>query len=289
MGRPKRWTYSSFKDGIQEVRLHSWKYFHDFIYKEMLDYTTYVWRGQRIDSWKLESTLDRLISRARIAKTKQSEFRRSHLEQFKFSVRGRRGVNPPQIAEENDWWALGQHHGLATPLLDWTLSPFVGAYFAFIAQGDPQSRYRALYAVHKPTVETRSATISSAEKLRRNERKAELQSKKDLRSVIELLSLEKDVIEEVEFIRPLSDENQRLVNQGGLFTKTHDGVLLDDWVRENCNEDEGLILLKVMIPNRDRSECLKTLNRMNINHLTLFPDLYGASKYCNLFAEVNRY
>ena len=93
---------------------------------------------------------------------------------------------------------------------------------------------------------------------------------------------------EVEFIRPRADENQRLVNQGGLFSRAPDGISLDEWISENM-PSYGFILFKILIPNKDRKECLKTLNRMNINHLTLFPDLYGASKYCNLFGEIDRY
>lgn len=102
--------------------------------------------------------------------------------------------------------------------------------------------------------------------------------------------LETKVEPEVQLIRPLSDENQRLVNQGGLFTRAPAGKTLDQWIQENHNEDDkGYILIKILVPNKDRNGCLQNLNRMNINHLSLFPDLYGASKYCNLFSEIHKY
>lgn len=126
MPRTPRWTKGKFAKGVMEIRLSSWKWFSDYVNQELLDYTTYIYRGHGNSAWKLEPTLDRVVGSAKSPK------RMSHLGNFKFAARGRRGTNPVPIESENDWWALGQHHGLSTPLLDWTESPFVALYFAMV-------------------------------------------------------------------------------------------------------------------------------------------------------------
>lgn len=151
MSRTKRWIWKNLGNGLAEVCISSWKYFGDFVYQEMLDYNSYIWRGQRCDDWNLETTLDRLVRNAKVPSARAMKFRSAHLDQFKYAARGRRGLNPPLLDDENAWWALGQHHGLATPLLDWTTSPFVAAFFAFIDTDELQTDNRAIYALHRPT------------------------------------------------------------------------------------------------------------------------------------------
>jgi hypothetical protein len=48
-------------------------------------------------------------------------------------------------------------------------------------------------------------------------------------------------------------------------------------------------LLKLTIPSRDRKEALKALNRMNINHQSLYPDVEGAARYCNISLTIRHY
>ena len=289
MARKKRWEEYNIIDGYGEVHLFSWRYFFDFVHQRMLDYETYIWRGERCDNWLLESTLDRLIKKAKIAKTKRYNFRQSHLEQFKFGSRGRRGPNPPRLESENDWWALGQHFGLATPLLDWTMSPFVAAYFAYINIGENQTKNRVIYALHRPSVEDRVNEIIRTEENRRRKEKKEREASGKPLSILESVMLDSPIRAEMEFIRPFSDENQRLVNQGGLFTRAPDDTNIETWVRKNFEGKDRYHLMKIFLPNKDREICLRGLNRMNINHLTLFPDLYGASVFCNLFAQIKNY
>jgi len=74
-----------------------------------------------------------------------------------------------------------------------------------------------------------------------------------------------------------------------MFTRAPDGMLVEDWVATAFPEDKHSYLLKITIPTKDRLVALRTLNRMNINHLSLFPDLDGASRFANLHLIIDRY
>lgn len=65
---------------------------------------------------------------------------------------------------------------------------------------------------------------------------------------------------------------------------------LEKWIRANLpREERNIRLRKIEVPESERETALRSLNRMNINHSSLFPDLYGASMYANLNLEVTRY
>lgn len=252
---------ANFEYGVEERSFDSWEEFLTFI-NSNLKYRHFVWRGQSDSSWLLEPTLDRVL--ALIGKSGDTRLINDHLRKFKFAVRGRRGYNPPDL-DENAWWALGQHNGLSTVLLDWTKSPFVGAYFAFISAKKSSTDYRTIFGISQTTFEKRSNKIKK-------------EHKSSSRPPI------------IEFIEPLSDENMRLVSQGGLFTRSPSGVDIESWVKKNFpKHDDKVRVWRLLIPEDERITVLQSLNRMNINHASLFPDIYGASKYVNLDLEIDNY
>jgi hypothetical protein len=188
-----------------------------------------------------------------------------HLNNFKYASRGRRGLNPPILNTDNDWWAIGQHNGLMTPLLDWTKSPFVATFFSFHSSDKSSIGKRSVFGISKTTFEIISNKIK-------------MNYKTSSRPPI------------VEFIEPLSDENSRLVNQGGLFTRSPAGVDIETWMKNNFQKDDKKVRMwKIILPESERENILQSLNRMNINYSSLFPDLYGASKFVNLDLEIDNY
>lgn len=264
MSRPPRWKTKNMKDGIWTLKLESWKYFHDYLTQQMLNYSHYVWRGDRRDDRPLLPSFDRIYPDA--PRTIIEKHLIEHLRIFKEATRGRRGTSPSGLVDDNDWWALGQHHGLDTPLLDWTHSAFVALFFAFEKEKkEDQTPNRAIYAI----------TPNGCGPMNEKIRKAHTgNSRPDI----------------AEFFSPQQDENSRLVNQGGLFSRCTAGTALDDWVANHWSGvEKEAILLRILIPDKGRQECLRTLNKMNINYLTLFPDLDGASKHANTVNEIPKY
>ena len=244
-----------------EIELTSWKYFYDFVRQEMLEYSHYVWRGQRDSSWTLLSSFDRHMTFK--PKTSYAVQAKNHLECFKSAARGRRGNHPAKLDSDDEWWALAQHNGLATPLLDWTESPFVALYFAFEREQAPSSDKRAVWALGG--ISSKNNEIFAAHTGSGNPRT-------------------------LDYVFPSQDENSRLVSQSGLFTRAPYGETVDSWIQKNYSGITTLApLIKIVMPNRDRPECLRTLTRMNINHLSLFPDLYGAGQHCNKKLSISKY
>lgn len=255
------WVNKGCKDGVTEVELKSWNGFYELVTSSTLeDSSAWVWRGQRLAKWRLESSLDRLEQTAEGQKDRDQ-----HLATFKIAARGRRGLNPPRMSE-NEWWALGQHFGLATPLLDWTSSPFVAAFFACDIESD-QKNPRAVYGLRESIVTTKSGELDGAHKA------ANKPGRPDT----------------IEFIRPDTDENPRIVSQAGLFTRLPAGVNVEEWIQRHFKGVDGSVLVRIVIPDEIRLSALRDLNRMNINHATLFPDLEGAGLYANMKFRVKNF
>lgn len=263
MARTPRWKVHD-DDKLMQVDLSSWAYFDDFIRQLMLKYRDYVWRGHASATWQLEPTLDRILKKRH--KLADRSIRSEHLQRFQLATRGRRGSHPVPINSENEWWALGQHYGLATPLLDWTRSPYVAAYFAFASDECGPDARRAVFGLPRGAVELLCENLCTRWKDEKHSGSPPL----------------------IEFIEPRLDENARLVNQGGVLTRAPDGVTIEDWIAEHRDGVLG-ILMKITIPDTDRAVALRTLNRMNINHLSLFPDVEGAAKFANLDLLIEDY
>lgn len=241
-----RWTSGRVKDGIEEIHIRKWNYFIDYIQETYSPGCGWVHRGHRKDYYRLESTIDRKI----LDKSKTEQLRSEQLDRFKMAIRGKRGANPPQYDEPLEWWALGQHFELLTPLLDWTHSPYTAAFFAFARTGEDDTRKRIVISLNKDEVE-RSQLART-----------------------------------VRFYTPNSDENARVLGQNGLFSFCESGEELEALIAHEFAGVKRAILKKIYLPNTERIDVLRGLEQMNINHLTLFPDLSGASNYANMQFEL---
>lgn len=267
------------ENGIRNVPLGSWWEFFEYIKREYESSPAIIFRGQAEAKWKLWSSLDRLEKKHPVKKSKifgtwrtfetPPTDRETHLCAFKELAKGKRGVNPPDIIEDNEWWALAQHHGLTTPFMDWTYSPFIALYFAvedrWVQNTDDQAvepEFRAVYAV---------ATHLTGD------------------------SKGKDSSQPMPYM-PRGEPSTRLVAQAGVLLRMPQGKHLEDIIREKYTDESTptdrharAILTQITIPgsNDERVKCLKYLDKMNINRSALFPDLDGAAKYVNRMWELD--
>ena len=252
---------------IPVTKLNDWRKFTDLLEDGFFNKpgVQYIFRGHRRHNWSLLPTLGRVTENGIV----NDELVSSQMELFRRAVRGRLADNTllELSNDSNDeLWSIGQHHGLMTPLLDWTYSPYVALFFAFAKEdvkGEEDNPYRVLYVLNRSFV------------------------------------ADDDECPDVRLLEPRKDDHGRLVNQAGLFTfsppdSTIENKLIEiisefDEFKQADEESEADILgnyiCKIYIKNENREECLRTLRKMNVHHASLFPDLLGASDYCNILIE----
>lgn len=263
--------YDKNVDGLMPAAyVETWEQFHSVVksYRSDEEGSEYIFRGQHNYEWELQPTLDRMTPGSI-----QKDIAKKQLRNFRLSIRGRVPNNSVVYEREEELWAVGQHHGLATPLLDWTLAPYVALFFAFVNEDHqtwkdddekPTNHSRVIYILNKSFVE-------------------------DLVEDEEADPLDNGYPKVVE---PSKDDHGRLVNQAGLFTiapygETIESALLkalaDSEVDVDNSKELSKYICKLHIPNTSeiRRDCLRHLRKMNIHHASLFPDVIGASGYCN--------
>lgn len=239
---------------IKEVHFDTWSSLSDYIDCNYTYFKAYIFRGQADAEWKLESTLARALKKIYPSlETDNKYIVDKHLQEFKKNLRGRSKFDLDHISE-NELWATGQHFGLFTPLLDWSDSPYVALFFSL--QGESKSGKRCLWTFYEKYIETINAKYDEKEN-------------------------------KLATVRPLSNDNTRLVSQQGLFLKLPIITSLEDIIGQIDSDYNGSqIISRITFPDTIKDECLASLNNMNINTLTLFPDIIGSAVHTNYLLEI---
>lgn len=262
-----------------------------------------LWRGQARSDWQVESSMAR-TGKSAISHLSIFQQALARVAQIEFDLE-----NSNSKLDENKLhlWSLGQHHGLKTPLIDWTIYPFVALFFAF-ESADEQTDFRSVYCLDWSIVQVLNYHITETngivpfrtqlnnppyskefiEYLARCyfagqtdtviERSPFSKSERERLIAWESANLKK---QRLNYHRSRAAENKRIRAQGGLHIYTPKDVPVETWIRHNRGK-EKMVMTKILIPNSERQQILNSLNQMNINHLSLFPDIEGAARYSNL-------
>ena len=228
----------------------SWEDFKVEASTQLENDRAFIFRGQGNSDWVLSTTIHR---------TGQLPTHNNFLTYFESILPfvqepieawdgSRRNLDDPfQLAE---FLAFLQHHGFPTPLLDWTYSPYIAAYFAFegINHFAPQYEKVAIYS------------FNQAEWLKTYKQTYDWK------------------VEEphVTLLNPTYRGNPKQMLQQGTFLFTNQANV-EGHITHN-EKHEGQFLHKYELSVKERAKVFKDLNAMNITAMQLAPSMESVCK-----------
>jgi hypothetical protein len=253
---------------------------------------SWCFRGQRESEWSLLTSLDRAVRRDYssdvdgIRTTGYLHLDReveglNRLAKFR-KYTSRYVLDPPADGDLASWLALMQHFGTATRFLDWTMSPFVAAFFAFEEEASGDSKSSAIWGLDLKWLERRGRELLGAESFA-------FSSKADRES---LAKWENGLIAEcreatIIKVNPLVINERMAAQQSILLCKLfHQAFFSQTLMRMMIHEiPPQPVVRKLEVHTSNRTEFLTRLRSMNIHKAALFPDAQVMNGVPEVFHE----
>lgn len=213
-----------------------------------------LFRGQRIASWDLETTLERKTQKAFSVLDYMNLIGHCVNEVESLTSKHWNVLDFPEIKKElsksgnsnfvnfphYDYVVYLRHHGFPSPLLDWTSSPFIGVFFAYIDGNE--STDSALFCMVENEGELMAREVSSPA---------------------------------VHVVGKYVTTHERHFRQKATYT------VATRWNKEKGHEfckyneiyqdpNSRHLFQKIILPGAMREEVLAKLEEYNVNHYTLF-------------------
>jgi hypothetical protein len=225
--------------------VRTWQQFKEHVVQ--LEHHRYTYRGQ-CGTWRLRTPFHR-TGRGDMRRYFSADISTLHRHLSARTSHVFDLTNPMQIAA---FLHLVQHHGYPTPLLDWTYSPFVAAYFAY------------------QRVKSSQAAKASEEEKVRIFVFDKMQWCTDLQQILNLSAR----WEHFSIVEPIAIDNERLIPQQALssFTTVDD---IESYIQSK-EIGEKRYLQIIDLPLGERDHVIGELRLMGITAGSLFPGLDGA-------------
>ena len=265
-------------ESITEKKLGDFQEFERWLDEKRLLDSEVLYRGHAKSKWELESTLYRHhltlpISDYTDVTKKLQAIVETHTDQRFHMKRGDDPFPTGNLELSFRYAVYLRHHGLLSPLLDWSLSPYVAAYFAFSevanrietknGNGNDESHV-AIYVMRPPTRPYKDQVLGGAHLLGEE---------------AGIRYWPNPVKGETRHYDQQSAYTTALQQYGGnpgIYRYDSHEYILRNFPQERARNTsvtpdiDGSICWRLTIPQHDCHSVLQRLDRMNINPYTLF-------------------